>query len=168
VIRLRWLVLAGALTALGCAPRALPPSAPSELLGAPVPDFTLQALDGERIDTESLRGSTVVFKFFAEHCEPCKRTLPAAERLHLKKPDVAFVGVSADDYAASARAVGRAYGLSFPIVHDAGRALQSRFGVTKIPITFVVDGTGLVRWVGGPAQTARDLESALDVLRSEG
>jgi len=142
----------------------MPPSAPSELLGKPVPDFTRSALDGVKIDTVSLRGSTIVLKFFAEHCEPCKRTLPAAERLHHEKPEITFVGVSADDYAATARAVGKHYGLTFPIVHDAGRALQGRFRVTELPVTFVVDRAGVVRWVGGPAQTEKDLERAIEVL----
>jgi peroxiredoxin len=150
--------------ALGCAPKTLPPSAASELLGTPVPDFTRQALDGAPVDTVKLRGSTVVLKFFAEHCEPCKRTLPETERLHHENPRVAFVGVSADDYAATARALGRQFGLSFPIVHDAGRALQSRFRVTELPVTFVVDRTGMVRWVGGPAQSERDLAQTIELL----
>jgi cytochrome c biogenesis protein CcmG, thiol:disulfide interchange protein DsbE len=135
------------------------------LLGRPLPDFARPSLAGERIDTVKLRGGTLVLKFFAEHCEPCKRTLPAAEQLHRENPDVSFVGISADDYAATARAVGKLYGLSFPIVHDAGRALQGRFRVTELPVTFVVDRAGTVRWVGGPAQSERDLEQAIDVLR---
>ncbi len=130
-----------------------------------MPDFARPALDGGKIDTALLRGKPVVLKFFAEHCEPCKRTLPAAERLHEEHPEVSFVGVSADDYAATARAIGKLYGLSFPIVHDSGRALQGRFRVTELPVTFVVDRAGLVRWVGGPAQSEKDLEQAIDVLR---
>jgi cytochrome c biogenesis protein CcmG/thiol:disulfide interchange protein DsbE len=151
--------------ALGCGPTTLPPSAHSELLGRPVPDFARPALDGARVDTVKLRGGTVVLKFFAEYCEPCKRTLPAAERLHHENPEVAFVGVSADDYAATARAVRKLYGLSFPIVHDAGRALQGRFRVTELPVTFVVDRAGMVRWVGGPAQSEEELAQAIEVLR---
>ncbi|HVJ21588.1 MAG TPA: TlpA disulfide reductase family protein, partial [Polyangiaceae bacterium] len=104
-------------------------------------------------------------KFFAEYCEPCKRTLPAAERLHHEHPEVTFVGVSADDYAATARAIRKLYGLSFPIVHDTGRSLQGRFRVTELPVTFVVDRAGVVRWVGGPAQSEKDLAQAIEVLR---
>jgi len=164
-VMLRIVSVCAALT-LGCGAAAtLPPSAPSELLGKPVPDFARPALDGVRIDTVKLRGNTIVLKFFAEHCEPCKRTLPAAERLHHEHPQVSFVGVSADDYAATARSVGKLYGLSFPIVHDAGRALQGRFRVTELPVTFVVDRAGMVRWVGGPAHSEKDLEQAIEVLR---
>ncbi len=149
---------------VGCGGAALPAGAESALLGKGLPDFHRPSLQGERVATGDLRGKTVVVKFFAEYCEPCKRTLPAAERLHRQHPEVAFIGVSEDEYASTAHAVGRSYGLSFPIVHDAGRALQGRFRVSELPVTFVADQQGTVRWVGGPAQNEGDLELALDAL----
>jgi len=155
-------VLCVALVA--CGATTLPAGAQSALLGKGLPDFQRASLRGERIDTGGLRGKTIVVKFFAEYCEPCKRTLPAAERLHRRYPEVAFIGVSEDEYVASAEAVGQTYGLSFPIVHDRGRALQGRFRVSELPVTFVADERGTVRWVGGPAQNEGDLEQALEAL----
>jgi cytochrome c biogenesis protein CcmG, thiol:disulfide interchange protein DsbE len=165
--RVWFLALSAALTA-ACSSAALPPSAPSPLLGKPVPDFARPTLSGERVATAELRGSPVVLKFFAEYCKPCVRTLPAAERLHRQHPDVTFVGISADEYAATARAVAETYGLSFALVHDAGGALQGRFRVSELPVTFVVDSRGTVRWVGGPAQSERELAEVLRALRDQG
>jgi cytochrome c biogenesis protein CcmG/thiol:disulfide interchange protein DsbE len=117
------------------------------------------------IETSALRGRPVVIKFFAEYCEPCKRTLPAAERLHRQKPEVSFIGISEDDYASTAGKIGDEYGLTFPIVHDIGKALKGRFRVSDMPMTFVADASGTVRWVGGPAQNEHELEQALEALR---
>lgn len=138
-----------------------PPSAPSHLYQKPLPEFSRSALDGGRIDVQALRGRAVVVKFFAEYCEPCKRTLPAAERLHRDHPEVVFIGVSEDDYAETARKVGQSFGITFPIVLDMGKALKGRFRVSEMPVTFIADRQGVVRWVGGPGQTEADIAQAI-------
>jgi thiol-disulfide isomerase/thioredoxin len=119
-------------------------------------------LDGAPLDAEQLRGKAVVIKFFADYCVPCKRTLPAVERLHREHPEVAFVGVSEDDYSSAARKVVSSFGLTFPVVHDADKGLRGRFRVMELPMTFVADKTGVVTWVGGPAQTEDDLERVVE------
>jgi hypothetical protein len=44
---------------------------------------------------------------------------------------------------------------------DRGNVLAGRFRVRDIPVTFVIDAEGVVRWIGGPEQDERDLERAL-------
>ena len=58
--------------AQGCAPPVLPPSAPSALLGQPLPAFKRHAIDGSSVDPQAAQGHIVVVKFFAKYCEPCK------------------------------------------------------------------------------------------------
>jgi peroxiredoxin len=142
----------------------MPPSAESTLLGEPVPKFSRPTLAGTTVDTESLRGRVVVVKFFAEWCEPCKETLPEAERLQRKYDDITIIGVSIDDYAATARKLVDEYELSFPVVHDP-KVLRGRFRIRDIPATFVVDASGTVRWFGGPDQDTKDLAAAIAATR---
>jgi thiol-disulfide isomerase/thioredoxin len=152
-----------ATCAIGCSSTVIyPQSASSHLYAKTLPEFSRSALDGARIDVHELRGRAVVVKFFAEYCEPCKRTLPAVERLHKGHPTVAFVGVSEDDYATTARDIGKSFGLTFPIVHDMGKALKGRFRVSEMPVTFIADRQGVVRWVGGPGQTEAELAQAVE------
>jgi cytochrome c biogenesis protein CcmG, thiol:disulfide interchange protein DsbE len=151
--------------ALGCGATGLPPSAPSPLLGKPLPEITRRALDQSAIDTKSNRGSVVVVKFFAKYCEPCKKTLPLVERLHQSRSKVVFIGVDEDEYASEAEEMVRTFGLTFPVVHDTGTALAGRYRVGELPMTFVVDGTGTIRWVGGEKQSDDDLERALDAVQ---
>ncbi|MCA9709982.1 MAG: CHAT domain-containing protein, partial [Myxococcales bacterium] len=121
-------------------------------------DGLLQAREIVRLP---LRGKVVVIKFFAKYCEPCKETLPAAEKLHQQHPEVAFVGISEDEYPSDAQALIDGFGLSFPVVHDQGNVLAGRFRVSEMPVTFVVDAQGVVQWVGGPGQGEKDLAAAI-------
>lgn len=153
-----------ALLGAACGPDkgTVPPSAESPLRAKAVPDFARPSLDGAKVDTKALRGRVVVLKFFAEYCEPCKRTLPATQRMHeTYKEKVVFVGVSEDEQESAARRVVAAYGLTFPVVLDRGNVLAGRFRVDEIPVTFVIDAQGTVQWVGGPSSSEDDLEAAV-------
>lgn len=154
------LALALAAPACGGAPQ-MPPSMASPLAGKPLPDFQRPALDGARVDTKALRGRVVVVKFFAKYCEPCKRTLPAVEALSKDRADVAFIGVAEDEREADVQEMVRTYGLTFPVVHDRGNVLSGRYRVSEMPVTFVVDAQGVVRWVGGPGQSEDELQQAV-------
>ncbi len=137
------------------------PGMPHALKGRPVADFKRAALDGQTIDTKALRGKTVVLKFFADYCVPCKRTLPEAERVHRDNPDVVFLGVSEDESPDAALALARRYGLTFPIVFDQGNVLAGRFRASELPVLFVVSRAGEITWVGGPDETEAQLVGAV-------
>ncbi len=150
---------------LGCAgSSAPPPSAPSPLRGKPLPSFHRVALDGSPVDTKSLAGRVVVVKFFAEYCAPCQKTLPAAEALHKSHPEVLLVGVSEDERASTAQEIASRFGLTFPVVHDAGQVLAGRFRVTEMPATFVAGTDGTIQWVGGADQNEDALERAVSSM----
>ncbi len=155
------------LVSSGCArPVDGPPplSSPSPLAGEAAPNFKRPTLAGTMVDTKELLGRVRVVKFFAEYCEPCKRTLPKAQTLHERYDEVAFVGVSEDERADSARALVGTYGLTFPVVMDRDNVLAGRFRVRDLPITFVIDKTGAVAWVGGPEHHEDALERALRAI----
>ncbi len=165
IVRTTALLGCAVLLLAGCGgAKVLPASSASPLLGRPLPQFRRATLDGANLDTSRLRGRPVVVEFFAAYCEPCKRTLPATQELSQRNARAAFVGISADDYASTARAVVAEHGLTFAVVHDAGHVLQGRFRVRELPVTFVADANGTVRWVGGPEHGAEDLARALDAI----
>ena len=140
-----------------------PPSAPSPLLGKPVPTFKRPTLNANVAGTEA-RGRPIVIKFFAKYCEPCKRTLPAMQRLHESRADVVIVGIAEDERGSDARETIQRYGLTFPVVHDVGNVLAGRFRVRELPVTFVVDKTGTIQYVAGPDQSEDDLERAIAAI----
>jgi cytochrome c biogenesis protein CcmG, thiol:disulfide interchange protein DsbE len=139
--------------AAGCGRPAVPDSSRSDVLGKAMPSIDRRALDGRKVDPASYAGKTVVVKFFAEYCEPCKRTLPEAEALSRSRTDVVVIGISEDEREDVARGIVEGYGLSFPVVHDRGQVLSGRFRVGSLPATFVVDAQGIVRWAGFGARS---------------
>lgn len=157
-----WPIFAFVTGCGGSQPAEPPSSVPHALAGRPAPDLQRAAVDGSKVDTQALRGHVVVVKFFADYCEPCKRTLPAVERVHRDRPDVAFIGVDEDESEERVRALIGRYGLSFPIVHDRSNVLSGRFRVSQMPTTFVIGRGGNVSWVGGERQTENDLEIAIE------
>jgi cytochrome c biogenesis protein CcmG, thiol:disulfide interchange protein DsbE len=152
----------GLATACGASTASTRPTAQSSLLGKPLKHFRRPTLEGQMLNTASYSGRVLVIEFFAKYCEPCERTLPEAQALSQELPDVVFIGISEDERASEAELVARAYGLSFPIVHDAGNVLAGRFRVSELPATFVVDRRGIVLWVGNGEHDASDLRAAIE------
>ncbi|HEX8793437.1 MAG TPA: TlpA disulfide reductase family protein [Polyangiaceae bacterium] len=144
-------------------PAGYPASAPHPLSGKPLPEIHHRTtLDGQPFDSAQLAGKPVLVKFFADYCVPCRETLPAAERIHEAHPDVVFVGIDEDETAETAHSLAQRYGLTFPVVHDESNVLSGRFRVSSLPMTFVTDRTGVVRWVGADGQTEADLRNAVE------
>ncbi len=160
------LALGGLVVAACAGPAVYPVSSPHPLLAKPLPQIRhCQTLDGRPLEAQAWSGHPVLVKFFASYCQPCKDTLPATERVHEAHPEVAFLGIDEDESPEAASALAQRYGLTFPVVHDDGNVLSGRFRVDTMPMTFVADSAGVVRWVGGAGQTEEDLRQAVAAAR---
>ena len=126
-----------------------------------LPRVSRKAIDGRVVDTETLRGKVVVVKFFAKFCEPCKKTLPFVEAYAKSHPEVAVIGISEDESEADVRELVAQYGLSFPVVQDGAHAVSGRFRVAELPMVFVADPRGKIRWIGGPLHTEQAFTNAV-------
>jgi cytochrome c biogenesis protein CcmG/thiol:disulfide interchange protein DsbE len=158
--------LVGACAHQESAPAAPPPSSPSRMLDATLAPFHRPTLQGGTFDSAAATGQIMVIDFFAAYCRPCQRKLPALEALHRRQPRVSIVGVSLDETGDAARKSVTRHHLTFPVVHDAGNVLAGRLRVTELPISFVVDGRGRIRWVGGPDQPDDALARAVAALEA--
>ncbi|MRG94614.1 TlpA family protein disulfide reductase [Polyangium spumosum] len=153
----------GAIGLLGCAP-ALPASMGHPLLGAASPPFHETAIDERSVDVPgTLRTHVTVIDFWASWCGSCQQTMPALEALYQDRraEGLVVVGVSVDDHEEDAARGAEAFGVSFPIVYDFGHRLQYAFDVSSVPITFVVDRSGTVRFVGRDPSSIRRAVIAL-------
>jgi len=159
-------LLVAMVVAFGCGGSYVPPSAPSPILNKALPKFKRRTMSGSSVTTKEPTGQVVVVKFFAKYCKPCKKSLPAAERLHKANGDITFIGVAEDEYQADVEEMINTYGLTFAVVHDRGNVLSGRFRVSQLPITFVADPGGTICWVGGEQATEDDLEAAIEWARN--
>ncbi|WP_437957208.1 TlpA disulfide reductase family protein [Sorangium sp. So ce119] len=156
-----------ALLALGCGPGAMPASVRHPLVGSAAPEFRAESTAALTVGVPGTRRTRVtVIDFWASWCASCSRTMPALDRLwrDRKADGVAVIGVNVDDSEAAAEAAAHELGATFPIVADLDQRLTGTYGVAQVPLTFVVDGAGTVRWVGRDPEGAR---RAVDVLLSE-
>jgi peroxiredoxin len=153
---LRSLTLGGLLLG-GLLPRRASASPP---IGQPAPDFTLPDLKGAAVRLRDLRGKVVLIDFWASWCEPCMKELPELEKLHRKLATTAplvVVGVNLDEQRANAQAVVSRLGLSFPILLDAQRTVAELYDPPKMPATYLVDRSGVLRYLNPGFTGAGDL-----------
>ncbi len=123
-------------------------SAPASVSPAqPAPDFTLRNLAGGNLRLAEQRGQVVMVNFWATWCGPCRVELPHLQRLHDKYRSAGFVllGVNVDDQAAAGQQMAQRMGLTFPVLHDADKAVTRRYDVGAMPGTVLIDRDGTVR-----------------------
>lgn len=138
-----------------------PTGAPS--LGEPMPSFVIPARRG-RIDSTFLRGRVVILSFFTSECDSCLQMLPqfgtVARRLRQQGMDAVVIAVSIDEDPAEYQRVARLGGRWGEVVHQP--ELGERFGVDRLPTTWLIDASGIARfyidhWFSG--------EELLDYIR---
>ncbi|MFO3797192.1 MAG: TlpA disulfide reductase family protein, partial [Anaerolineales bacterium] len=69
---------------------------PAPRKGFLAPDFTLEALDGQRTRLNDLRGRVVVLNFWATWCPPCRAEMPTLAKIsqEYQGRDVVILGVN--------------------------------------------------------------------------
>ncbi len=113
-------------------------------VGDIAPDFTLPELDGRNISLRDFQGRVVVLNFWATWCPPCVEEMPSLKIFsdQMKPLGVTVLGVSVDyDADALNKFVARTR-LDFPIAHDMGQRVSSRYGTFKYPETYIIDAGG--------------------------
>ena len=131
--------------------RAVPQARAALGLGSgdwPAPGFTLATLDGDSLSLESLRGRVVLVNFWASWCLPCRIEMPGFERVYRDYAADGFVivGIATDTHArGSIREFLAEHDITYPIVLATPRVIGEYGGVTAIPESFLIDGSGRVR-----------------------
>jgi cytochrome c biogenesis protein CcmG, thiol:disulfide interchange protein DsbE len=145
-------------------------------VGKPAPDLSIQSLNGKgKIALDSMQGKILVVDFWATWCAPCKASFPKLEELSKKVGDkVEVVGISVDDEKAGVAEFAKENGATFAIGWDEGHSIAQRWKVEKMPTTFIVDGSGTVRYIhagyhdGEAAVMEKELATLVDEVPSGG
>ncbi len=117
---------------------------------APVdaPPLRLHDADGRLVDLAGLRGKLVFLNFWATWCVPCRREMPAMERLHRAYAErgLAVVAVNVKESPREVKAFMEQMGLTFSAPLDPDGAVARSFGVRALPVTYLVDRDGKILW----------------------
>ncbi len=139
--------------------------------GRRAPALPREALIGGRLTLTGLLAGTggrpAVIVFWASWCGPCAQEAPALE--NFSKSPVGrgrIVGVDWSDGRSGARAFLRRFAWSFPNLRDAEGVVGSRYRLTGLPTTFVIDTHGRIRATLRGPQSERSLRVALARVES--
>ena len=122
------------------------PNAAPRITGV-APDFEWNAPDGTTKKLSDLRGKPVVITFWATWCEPCRREMPAMQRV-AALGDVAFLAVDLLEDGARVRSFMESLALDrlTPLL-DLDGAVTRKYSVLELPQTFFIDAQGVIRHI---------------------
>jgi len=156
----------------GLAPERDPGNVPTAMIDKPTPTFDLAAVPGLNVPglatADLAKGEVVMVNFFASWCVPCRAEHPYLTAF-VEETGVPLYGINhrdkPEDAAAWLAELGNPYSR---IGADPGRAAVE-WGVTGVPETFVIDGSGRIRYHHRgplvPEVIERDLVPLLKALR---
>jgi peroxiredoxin len=125
-------------------------------VGVRAPEYSARTLDGSELSLASLRGKVVLLNVWATWCFPCVKEMPTLQHAYelLKDDGLEVVAVSVDAPVGSLDPVGnpggdvqafvKELGLTFTVLRDPERKIDSTFALIGIPSTFVIDKRGYI------------------------
>ena len=109
-------------------------------------DFSLPLLAGGSAGLSAYRGKVVVLNFWATWCPPCRAEMPSMETFYrrFKAQGLEILAVDGGEDAAMVRQFIQQNGYTFPVLLDRDNAVNSRYGISAIPTTFILDRSGKI------------------------
>lgn len=116
-----------------------------------LPSFSIQDINGNVVNLQSLKGKKLFVNLWASWCGPCKREIPSIEKLSqsVDNSKVQFLLISFDDRFEFAKKYFSSKGFRLPIYYPKENP-PSLFNVQGIPATFIFNENGeLIKRVDG-------------------
>lgn len=152
------------------APVTLPPMATRpQLAGRPAPDFEIATMEQTTVSLSDYRGRIVFLNFWATWCVPCERELPTFEAFMAGQPDNGpiVLAVNIGETYDQVNAYLNERGISgFPVLLDPRYEVAALYGINPIPVTFVLDAEGVIRYSKFGEITMEDINEYLKTLSS--
>jgi thiol-disulfide isomerase/thioredoxin len=142
-------VLEAAVSALGLLSAAMPGMAAplaEVALGQTLPEAGMKGLNGPDRKLSDYRGTRLLINVWASWCGPCRQEMASLERLAWQEqtPRFAVIGISTDDDTDKAAALLRQSRATISHFIDRELQLESLLGASRLPLTVLVDASGVV------------------------
>ncbi|UZJ78132.1 TlpA disulfide reductase family protein [Fictibacillus sp. KU28468] len=118
--------------------------------GNKVPDFTIMALNGEKVSIKDYRGKKVILNFWATWCPPCRKEMPDMQKVfnqyEEKKLEILAVNLrytekstdSVSEFVKERKA-------AFPILLDTDGTVSKKFQAVSLPTSYLIDSKGIIQ-----------------------
>jgi thiol-disulfide isomerase/thioredoxin len=133
---------------LAAADRLAPKAEPRVWSAGKPPAFALDSLSGGSKSLNDYQGRIVLVHFFATWCEPCREEIASLQCLGERvsaQPLVLAIDVGEVDIRV--RRFFEKLPVDFPVLLDRDKVAAKNWGVDQLPMTFLLDGTLIPRFV---------------------
>ena len=117
------------------------------------PDFTLKDIDGETFELDTTRGKWVFLHFWASWCGPCRREMPAIQRLSelIQDDKLVIVMINTAENEDTIFSFLGETGVELNSLMDRDGLVTDAWRPRGLPTTFLIDPDGQVRFqaIGG-------------------
>jgi outer membrane lipoprotein-sorting protein/peroxiredoxin len=143
-----------------------PVKANANLSGKDAADFKLRSLDGTEFSLQALRGKVVLLDFWATWCGPCRRDMPALERIYSEFGDrgLVMLGMNVGEDRGAVSMFLAANKLSYPIVLAGQMEMLESYSVTAFPTVVLIDREGKIALYHVGSGSESELREALAAL----
>lgn len=146
-------------------------SAETNLIDRPAPDARGELADGTPFQLSRRKGDWVVLNFFQSSCIPCQEEHPElvefVETQQARDDGARFYSIVYDDTRENVEEFFAREGGDWPVVYDEGGSIAVAFGVSKVPETWIIDPSGVVRFRTISTVSAEFLGTTLQQLREQ-
>ncbi len=116
-------------------------------------EFTGRYLDGTDYDAKFLKGKVYLIDFWAEWCGPCKKEMPNVIEVYdeLNKDGFEIIGINLDKTKEAPEKYIADKKMKWKHIYSGDAwtdANVTRYKVTGIPATYLVDKNGIIRYKG--------------------
>jgi thiol-disulfide isomerase/thioredoxin len=119
---------------------------PAQVIGQSLPRLTVARLGGGTLALNELRGRDVLVNVWATWCGPCRREMPALERLaKAENGRLLVVAIDQGEDPAAVTPYTRRFGITFPVGLDADQQVGTVLHMVGMPSSFFVDRSGVIR-----------------------
>jgi cytochrome c biogenesis protein CcmG/thiol:disulfide interchange protein DsbE len=156
------LICVAAVALAGCAGE---PDVKQEdvVVGKTIPDFTLRALDGQKVSKASLKGEPVVLNFWASWCGNCRGEIPELKQVAAGSK-AKVIGIALDETGAeTVKPFVESQGINYQVLLGDQETFQQFNGVA-IPYTLVLDGSQRIVKIYRGHASREELEAALRMI----
>jgi len=116
--------------------------------GGDTPPLAAPTLDGRQVDLRDLKGRVVLVNFWATWCDPCREEMPSFQRLRDKLKGRAFevITVNYGEGPAKIQPFLDRWRIDLPVLLDRDKEAAAAWHAGGLPMTFIVDAEGRVRY----------------------